>query len=382
MRGRDAARKLTLKVDILQVYTIDFSEIQLIVNRNSQSDGRNKSTKASMQASLRIAWSRKGHTNTKNDRSNADIAPRRRSLERAQDAQCVKLCRDRDSETDSHMKEGRKGGEMVTRDEVQARRPTRMITLLSLVTCGVVSPPGLSPVFIPQPSCFLSTRKSRHLARVKWKFRISTKGKTKSLRSSPKALSPTCFYIRCLRKVFETCQRSVLGEGWRWKGGGWAREEERANADHPGNAENDKGPSDSAHDRVVDALVTMQRQVRTAATARAASTHVRSSFFRQHNAPYYQTRVAQSLSEKKKVGGWVLAHVGIFRDCGMSHMALCLSVMYMKARVLPCTRPQHLEQHGCGAAMSSWSDDNGDASSGTKKRRKRTRTRRHCRQVR
>ena len=28
MRGRDAARKLTLQVNILQVFTIDFSEIQ------------------------------------------------------------------------------------------------------------------------------------------------------------------------------------------------------------------------------------------------------------------------------------------------------------------------------------------------------------------
>ena len=43
MRGRDDARKLTLKVDILQVFTIDFSEIQLVVNHNSQSDGQNKS---------------------------------------------------------------------------------------------------------------------------------------------------------------------------------------------------------------------------------------------------------------------------------------------------------------------------------------------------
>ena len=43
MRGRDAARKWTLKVDNLQVFTIDFSEIQLIVNHNSQSDGQNKS---------------------------------------------------------------------------------------------------------------------------------------------------------------------------------------------------------------------------------------------------------------------------------------------------------------------------------------------------
>ena len=48
MRGRDAARKLTLKVNILQVFTIDFSEIQFIVNHNSQSDGQNKSAKSGM----------------------------------------------------------------------------------------------------------------------------------------------------------------------------------------------------------------------------------------------------------------------------------------------------------------------------------------------
>ena len=46
MRGRDAARKLTLKMNILQVFTIDFSEIQFIVNHNSQSDGQNKSAKS------------------------------------------------------------------------------------------------------------------------------------------------------------------------------------------------------------------------------------------------------------------------------------------------------------------------------------------------
>ena len=45
MRGRDAARKSTLKVNILQVFTIDFSEIQFFVNHNSQSGGQNKSTK-------------------------------------------------------------------------------------------------------------------------------------------------------------------------------------------------------------------------------------------------------------------------------------------------------------------------------------------------
>ena len=48
MRGRDAASKLTLKVDILHVITIDFSEIQFIVNHNSQSDGQIKSAKSWM----------------------------------------------------------------------------------------------------------------------------------------------------------------------------------------------------------------------------------------------------------------------------------------------------------------------------------------------
>ena len=46
MGGKDAARKLTLKVNILQVFTIDFSEIQFIVNHNSQSDGQNKCAKS------------------------------------------------------------------------------------------------------------------------------------------------------------------------------------------------------------------------------------------------------------------------------------------------------------------------------------------------
>ena len=48
MRGRDAARKSTPKVNILQVFTIDFSEIQFIVNHNSQWDGQNKSAKSGM----------------------------------------------------------------------------------------------------------------------------------------------------------------------------------------------------------------------------------------------------------------------------------------------------------------------------------------------
>ena len=45
MRGKDAARQLTLKLNITQVFAIDFSEIQFIVNHNSQSDGQNKSAK-------------------------------------------------------------------------------------------------------------------------------------------------------------------------------------------------------------------------------------------------------------------------------------------------------------------------------------------------
>ena len=48
MRGRDAAKELTLKVNILQVFTIHFSEIQFIVNHNSLSDGQNKSAKSGM----------------------------------------------------------------------------------------------------------------------------------------------------------------------------------------------------------------------------------------------------------------------------------------------------------------------------------------------
>ena len=48
MRGRDAVRKSTLKVNMSQVFTIDFSEIQFIVNHNSQSDGQHKSAKSGM----------------------------------------------------------------------------------------------------------------------------------------------------------------------------------------------------------------------------------------------------------------------------------------------------------------------------------------------
>ena len=39
MRGRDAVRVSTPMVRILQVFTVDFSEIQFIVDHNLQSDG-------------------------------------------------------------------------------------------------------------------------------------------------------------------------------------------------------------------------------------------------------------------------------------------------------------------------------------------------------
>ena len=46
MRGRDAAKELTLKVNITKVFTIVFSETtESIVNHNSQSDGQNNTAK-------------------------------------------------------------------------------------------------------------------------------------------------------------------------------------------------------------------------------------------------------------------------------------------------------------------------------------------------
>ena len=48
MRGRDDVRESTPKVNILQVFMIDFSEIQFIVNHGSRSDGQNKSAKSGM----------------------------------------------------------------------------------------------------------------------------------------------------------------------------------------------------------------------------------------------------------------------------------------------------------------------------------------------
>ena len=70
MRGRDAARKLTLKVNILQVFPIDFSEIQFIVNLNSQSDGQNKSEKSGMnlhKKTIRIISLQKKRKDTKDN---------------------------------------------------------------------------------------------------------------------------------------------------------------------------------------------------------------------------------------------------------------------------------------------------------------------------
>ena len=42
MRGRHAVRKSTPKVNILHIFTIDLTEIQFMVNHNSQTDGQNK----------------------------------------------------------------------------------------------------------------------------------------------------------------------------------------------------------------------------------------------------------------------------------------------------------------------------------------------------
>ena len=70
MRGRNAVRKSIPKVNILQVFTIDFSEIQFIVNHKSQSDGQNKSAKSGMNLHKKtihvISLQRKGQ-NTKDN---------------------------------------------------------------------------------------------------------------------------------------------------------------------------------------------------------------------------------------------------------------------------------------------------------------------------
>ena len=47
-------KKVDSKVNILQVFTIDFSEIQFIVNHNLESDGQNKSAKSGMNLRKKI----------------------------------------------------------------------------------------------------------------------------------------------------------------------------------------------------------------------------------------------------------------------------------------------------------------------------------------
>ena len=54
MRGRDVARKSTPKVNILQEFTIDYPEIQFMVNHNSQSDGQNNSAKSGVNLRKKI----------------------------------------------------------------------------------------------------------------------------------------------------------------------------------------------------------------------------------------------------------------------------------------------------------------------------------------
>ena len=46
--GQEEHKKVDSRGDILQAFSIDFSEIQFIVNHNSQSDGQNKSAKSGM----------------------------------------------------------------------------------------------------------------------------------------------------------------------------------------------------------------------------------------------------------------------------------------------------------------------------------------------
>ena len=74
MRGRDAARKLILKVDILQLFTIGFSEIKFIVNHNSQTDGQNKSAKRWTNLQKKITRTISQQRNSKDTKDNG-ISP-------------------------------------------------------------------------------------------------------------------------------------------------------------------------------------------------------------------------------------------------------------------------------------------------------------------
>ena len=74
MRGRDAAEELTLKVNILQVFTIVFSEIKSIVNHNSQSDGQKKSAKRRTNLQNKITRTISLQRNSKDTKDNG-ISP-------------------------------------------------------------------------------------------------------------------------------------------------------------------------------------------------------------------------------------------------------------------------------------------------------------------
>ena len=71
MRGKDA--ESTFKVDILQI-TIDFLEIQFIVNHNSQSDGQNKSAKSGVYLHKKTTHIMSPQRNMENTKD-TDISP-------------------------------------------------------------------------------------------------------------------------------------------------------------------------------------------------------------------------------------------------------------------------------------------------------------------
>ena len=74
MRGRDAVRKLTLKVNILQVFTVNFSETKSIVNHNSKLGGQNKSAQRWTNGQNKITRTISLQTNSKDTKDNG-ISP-------------------------------------------------------------------------------------------------------------------------------------------------------------------------------------------------------------------------------------------------------------------------------------------------------------------
>ena len=73
MRGRDAVRKSTPKVNILQVSTIDFSEIQFIVNHNSPWDGQNQSAKSGMNLRKKTTHTNSLHRKREDTKDNGNL---------------------------------------------------------------------------------------------------------------------------------------------------------------------------------------------------------------------------------------------------------------------------------------------------------------------